>query len=170
MPNSNVSRGKAGERAAAAMLNDVFGAHWNFRRKLGEGRLEDEGDLTNDVDPRLTIQVKVANVRTFSGAVRAAAEGAARQSAVANGLFAFGVTKVPNARVEPKWLVSTTEWPLLLDGYTDIPIVGTTSKALAAVANGSDIVLVSRSDVEDMVVSTVTAFRDAYTVSMANLS
>lgn len=170
MPNSNVSRGKANERAAAAMLNDVFGQQWNFRRKLGEGRLEDEGDLTNDIDPRLTIQVKVANPRTFSSAVRAAAEGAARQNDNANGLFAFGLTKVPNARREPKWLVSTLEWPLSLDGYSDITVVGTTMKALDLIASGKyALVIVERAGVDDMVISTIEAFHDAYYVSMQHL-
>lgn len=160
--NANVDAGKSMERAAGHMLNNVFGDHWGWARKIGEGRKEDTGDLINDVDPKLIVQVKKTSASTFSSGVRNAATGALDQCINAGGTCHIGLTKVPNARSEPKWLISALDWPVPLDSYPDVPVVSSALRSFEYLRSGAPVVLMVRKGNDDMVLSTVGHFHQVY--------
>ena len=64
MANAAKTRGDRAERELAALLHDLLGV--NARRKLGAGRLDDEGDI--DGVPDTTVQV--ADWQNVASAVR----------------------------------------------------------------------------------------------------
>lgn len=82
MTGSAKRKGDAAEREAAALIFDELG--YNVRRKLGAGRLDDEGDL--DGLPGFTLQV--ANWADVARAAREKPLGAERQRRNAGEPFA----------------------------------------------------------------------------------
>ena len=81
MTNPNKQRGDRAERELAALLHDVLGV--NTRRKLGAGRLDDEGDI--DGLPDTTIQV--ADWQNVASAVRIKPAECEKQQANAGTTF-----------------------------------------------------------------------------------
>lgn len=64
MANAKKEKGAKAERDAAALINELTG--WPARRKLGSGRLDDEGDIDGVFDT--TIQV--VNYKDIARALR----------------------------------------------------------------------------------------------------
>ncbi len=82
MTNANKVKGDIAEREAAALLHDLTG--WPVRRKLGAGRMDDEGDLEGV--PSTVLQV--ANWADVSRAVRVKPVEAEQQRINAGATFA----------------------------------------------------------------------------------
>lgn len=158
--NSNLNRGKANERASCEYLNEIFGPHWKWRRKLGAGRREDEGDLENVVDRDVLVQAKVTNKKNFTSAVRKAVDGASKQAGHIEARFPMGLTKVPGARSEPRWLVSTHIWPTALPDST--PVIRGTEEAMRHLRHHDEPVIVIWHGVPDMVLSSVSCYYRSY--------
>ncbi len=91
MANSAKRKGDNAEREAAALINDLTGAP--ARRKLGAGRLDDQGDI--DGVPNTTIQVVAYGRANFATAVRAKPLVAEEQRARAGTTFAATFVKLP---------------------------------------------------------------------------
>ena len=86
MTNSAKNKGDRAERELAALLHDLLGV--NARRKLGAGRLDDEGDI--DGVPDTTVQV--ADWQNVASAVRVKPPECVQQQARAG--TTFGVTAI----------------------------------------------------------------------------
>lgn len=99
MPSASKTKGDRAEREAAALLADELGLP--VRRKLGAGRLDDEGDLEGL--PGWTLEVK----NRPGDVLRALREGLAdaeREQANAGTLFGAALVRRPGGR----WFVAMT--------------------------------------------------------------
>lgn len=91
MANPAKRKGDAAEREVAALIQELTGDP--ARRKLGAGRLDDEGDI--DGVPDTTIQVVAYGRHDFSTAIRAKPLRAEEQRARAGATFAATFVKLP---------------------------------------------------------------------------
>lgn len=88
MTGSAKAKGDRGEREAAAILHDLTG--WPVRRKLGAGRLDDEGDLEGVPD---TV-IQVADWQDVLRAVRHKPVDAEQQRINAGATFAASMIRM----------------------------------------------------------------------------
>ena len=98
MTNPQKRKGDAAERELAALIADLTG--WKVRRKLGAGRLDDQGDL--DGVPDTTVEVK-----NYTDITRALREGLAdleREQANAGTLHGVCFVRRPGGR----WVAAMT--------------------------------------------------------------
>lgn len=91
MANPQKRKGDNAEREVAGLIADLTGAP--ARRKLGAGRLDDQGDI--DGVPDTTIQVVAYGRRDFATAVRVKPIVAEEQRARARTTFAATFVKLP---------------------------------------------------------------------------
>ena len=114
MSNPRKSKGDAGEREIAALINSLTG--WNVRRKLGAGRLDDAGDL--DGIPDTTAQCK--NYRDITRAIRDALDDLEQQRLNAGTTHAVAFIRRPGGR----WIACMTveQWATLTrEATNDVP-------------------------------------------------
>ncbi len=99
MPSASKTKGDKAEREAAALLSDLLGMP--VRRKLGAGRMDDEGDLDGLPDWTLEVKNRPGDVLR---ALREGLDDAEREQANAGTTFGAALVRRPGGR----WFVAMT--------------------------------------------------------------